>query len=225
MASSYWLKESGVWKECTTYIKVLGAWEEASPNIKIAGVWRPTAPSATYATWNPADKSSLVTLSGGNLIANMTSAASNYFVRSTIGKSSGKHYWETIIDSATPIDDFFMPAGISQASENINDWMGLTAGVSFTFDGGQFYQNGGALTNPGAWTLGDVVGMCLDLTPGSENIKFKRNDVLMITVPIAAGTYYAGTGCFATIGQTTTNFGATPFTYTPPVGYNVGLYN
>lgn len=186
--------------------------------------WVDKTSGITYATWNPSDKSSLVTLSGGNLVANMTSAASNYFVRSSIGKSTGKWYWEITINSATPTTDFFMPAGISQASENINDWMGLTAGVSFTFEGGQFYQNGGALTNPGAWALGDIVGVALDLTVGSENVKFYRNNTLMITVTIAAGTYYAGTGTYTTIGQTTANFGATPFIYSPPAGYNAGLY-
>lgn len=182
-----------------------------------------TSSGITYATWNPSDKSTLVTLSGGNLIADMTSAASNYFVRSTIGKSTGKWYWEITI-SSNPVNYAFMPAGISQASETVNNWMGFSAGVSFTFDGGQFYKDGVPLTNPGAWVITDVIGVALDLTSGSENVKFYRNNTLMITVTIAAGTYYAGTGTFSTIGATVANFGATAFVYSPPAGYNAGLY-
>ena len=39
--SSFWLKVSGVWKQCITYIKVGGVWKTASPNIKVLGTWRP----------------------------------------------------------------------------------------------------------------------------------------------------------------------------------------
>lgn len=47
----------------------------------------------TYATWNPADKSADITLSLGNLKATQTTSSWDS-VRSTIGKTSGKWYWE-----------------------------------------------------------------------------------------------------------------------------------
>lgn len=47
----------------------------------------------TYATLNPSDKDAAITLSGGDLT--MSSATNAWrSVRATIGKSSGKWYWE-----------------------------------------------------------------------------------------------------------------------------------
>jgi len=37
--NKFWIKISGVWKECITWIKVAGIWKQATPNIKITGNW------------------------------------------------------------------------------------------------------------------------------------------------------------------------------------------
>ena len=39
LANKFWIKVSGVWKECITWIKVNGVWKQASPKIK-QGTWR-----------------------------------------------------------------------------------------------------------------------------------------------------------------------------------------
>ena len=44
--------------------------------------------AVTYATWNPSDKSSNITLSNGNLTVGSTSSVTWDSIRSTIGKSS-----------------------------------------------------------------------------------------------------------------------------------------
>ena len=179
--------------------------------------------SVTYATWNPSDKSVLITLSGGNLVAQSTSGASEYLVRSTVSKSTGKWYWEITFVRNTPTDPNFVPCGISLVSESVNSWPGATAG-SCLASNGLFYQNGVPGTLYGGLTDGDVIGMALDLTGGSETIKFYKNNVLLATETIPAGTYFASTGTYQTLGTTTANFGATAFVYGPPVGYNAGLY-
>lgn len=61
----------------------------------------PPTPSVTYATWNPSDKSANVTLSNGNLTATITANTAFYGARATIGKSSGKWYWEQTVSDTT----------------------------------------------------------------------------------------------------------------------------
>ncbi len=51
----------------------------------------------SFATLNPSDKGSAVTLSNSNLTA--TFSGGNGAVRATIGKSSGKWYWEIAVTS------------------------------------------------------------------------------------------------------------------------------
>src|SRR3989344_5257710 len=55
-----------------------------------------TSVSTTFATWNPSDKSASITFSGSDLTATGPTSGSTFFsVRATIGKSSGKWYWES----------------------------------------------------------------------------------------------------------------------------------
>ncbi|WP_024834549.1 hypothetical protein [Ruminiclostridium josui] len=48
-------------------------------------------------TWNPTDKEWGVTLSNGNLTATISGLSSG--VRASLGKSSGKWYWECTVDN------------------------------------------------------------------------------------------------------------------------------
>src|SRR5690606_11857756 len=59
---------------------------------------------ATYATWNPLDKSSLITLSNGNLTATRSGSNGNRLVRATIANSSGKEYFEVTINTIVALD-------------------------------------------------------------------------------------------------------------------------
>lgn len=54
-----------------------------------------------YATWNPADKGGGVILLNGNRSVSLsTTPTDGGSVRSTIGKSSGKWYWEVTVTSS-----------------------------------------------------------------------------------------------------------------------------
>jgi len=188
----------------------------------VSSVWN--VPSVTYATWNPADKSSNITLSGGNLIAQSTNAATDYQVRSTLSiPGTAKIYIENTFVRNTPTDPFFVIGGISDSSESVNNYTGFTKGCCFTTDG-NYYVNG-VFTNPswGAWTDGQVAGMAYDAN--TRILSVYRNNTLLGTISgFAAGTYYFGTGSYQTLGTTTTNFGATSMVYSPPLGYTAGLY-
>ena len=52
------------------------------------------SPPATFATWNPSDKSAAWTLSEGNLRAAVSSSPGATGVRGTLSHTSGKYYWE-----------------------------------------------------------------------------------------------------------------------------------
>jgi len=177
---------------------------------------RPTPFSRSYATWNPADKGANVTLSNGNLTTTNTTTAS--IVRSTIGKSSGKWYWEVTVNST------YGHAGIANATESLNTYVGSDAnGWAYNSLNGLLYTNGTTSGTNATWsTVGDVIGFALDLDAGT--LKFYKNGTLQPSYfsGIPGGTYYAAIGTNSA-GTNTANFGATPFAYPAPTGFT-GLY-
>ena len=36
----FWIKVSGVWKQCITWIKVSGVWRQSNPKININDTWK-----------------------------------------------------------------------------------------------------------------------------------------------------------------------------------------
>ena len=77
------------------------------------------------------------------------------------------------------------------------------------------------------YTTGDVIGVALDM--GAGTIIFYKNNVSQGTAFTGlSGTMYRR--CYTeyrrlALGVAPPNFGATALTYSPPVGYNAGLYN
>ena len=171
----------------------------------------------TYATWDSSKKGTSITLSNGDLTASYTARG---IVLSTIGKSSGKWYWEIKLNSGTVNN-----CGIGIAPAPItytNNYLG-------SGDGGMgYYAN--ALWRPGGTTYGvsftvnDVIGVALDMDAGT--LVFYKNNVSQGTaITGLTGTYFAGICDITTeTGSIIANFGATSLTYTPPSGYNAGLY-
>lgn len=167
--------------------------------------------SFTYATWNPADKDSTITLSGGNL----TSAGSaNGAVRSTISKSSGKWYWENTFTSTGG-----MSTGICFSTDTLTLFPGIPANSWGYINNGSIQNNATFINAAATYTNGDVIGIALDLD--GLTLKCYKNNTLQVNETIPSGTYFAVIGYSSTA---TTNFGASTFVYTPPAGYNSGLY-
>lgn len=87
------------------------------------------AVSAGAVTWDPANKSSILDLSGGNLTVTSNAAGTNgngYHVRATTSKSSGKWHWE--VDFGT------LECNIGFANSSFvldNTYMGQGDGHSF----------------------------------------------------------------------------------------------
>ena len=171
--------------------------------------------SHTYATWNPSDKAAGTILSNGNLTAQVQLSDA---VRSTISKSAGKWYWELTINS-TNCGGGVATSGASLSSNTYAPNPGAYADSS-----GNRTVNGSASGTTFTMANGDILGIALDA--GGNTISYYKNNVLQGTADtISSGTYFAWAGGpGSSAGTLTANFGATALTYTPPSGYNAGLY-
>lgn len=174
----------------------------------------------TYATWNPSDNSTNVTLSGGNLIQTIT-PASNSATRSTISKTTGKWYWEVTINTAGNA-----VVGIANNTE-VLDAFYPTPGAGPEGAGyrqaGNVYNSATSVATAASYTSGDIIGVALDTS--ISTVYFYKNNTLVATYAYSfTGGIYAMNGGKSGSNMTT-NFGASAFVYSPPSGFNAGLYN
>lgn len=71
---------------------------------------------------------------------------------------------------------------------------------------------------------GDVLGVLLNMDDGEISFRVNNTNVGVAYTGIS-GTIYAAIGNINANHTITANFGASPFTYTVPAGYNSGLYS
>lgn len=187
------------------------------------------ASGSPYATWSTTNKSGNITLSGGNLTFTGNSSGVGIGI-ATIGKSSGKWYWEVTINQKNTLStemigvSFIIPlSGNAQAlgavSTNTIGWRGFPWLVG---NNGTHSGSGSAGTTQAA---GQVIGIALDR--GGGTCAFYLNNAIEFTVTgMAAGVWYPACSSDAGTppGVGTANFGNTPFVYTPPAGFNPGVY-
>lgn len=176
----------------------------------------------TYATWNPSDKGTSITLSNGNLTATQASGGTNYTVRSTIGKASGKWYWEVTCGSTNNV------IGVASASAALNSsYLGKdTYGLGYACGESAVFKNSANVASVASATTNDIIGVAMDCNSGT--VAFYKNNVLQATLSgsnVPSGTLYAAwSGDFSALCSGTVDFGATALAYTPPSGYAAGLY-
>ncbi|MBM4179703.1 MAG: hypothetical protein FJ211_10310 [Ignavibacteria bacterium] len=162
-----------------------------------------------YCTLNPTiAPSNRAALSNGNLDFTAIDSTSTRGVIGTFYVSSGKWYWESVINTAAGTSAF--------AYGVVND-----AGTSYVYYAltGDKYIGVSASSYGATWTTGDTIGTALDMDAGT--VTFYKNGV-------SQGTAFSGlTGSFAPRGTAnggtdytgTFNFGQRPFAYTAPSGF------
>jgi hypothetical protein len=179
-------------------------------------------PAPTYnTTWNPADKGAGTVLSNNNL----TAASSTDRARSTFGASTGKYYWEvTVSDNSN-----YALIGVCKLTDPIGMTMDVGAGSYALFNYGNpyaLYHDSiyGSLSGFVQVAQGGVIGVMLDLNAGTLGFKTTSGTFASAFTGLS-GTYYAGFsgGSPGTTSVATANFGASPFTFTVPAGYNPGF--
>jgi hypothetical protein len=211
----------GVQAQATSYV-----FHIYSPGIR--AVANASPPSTTYATLNPSDMGSSAALWNGNL-TDISSLGTG--VRGTIGKSSGKWYFEMTVNST---ENGFAPCvGIASSATPLSNSAWVSGPGEFTYYGmwnGQLiYGSGTRAAYGGNFTTGDVIGVAVDLD--NHQITYYMNGVSLglayTSATLAAGTYFpfisdAGNGTFSS--QETLNFGQNRFAYPVPAGFNSGWY-
>lgn len=179
-----------------------------------------------FTTFNPSDKAGTVTLSGGNLV--MTGTGGNTGVRTVLGVSSGKVYWEV---TATNWADFYSCVGFSLSSFNLNFFNNGNAGSASVNFGGAIWNNGSNVISIGNGATGTVMCFAVDMT---NKLWWIKKGVGGAWTGTAAGDPVAGTNgisltwasaIYPTVGGDgagevwTANFGASAFAGVMPAGY------
>ena len=170
-----------------------------------------SATAANYCTLNPLDSNRQPIVSDANLRIAYNGAAQGV-IRGSIGVTSGKWYWESVITSSGVISSI---AGVYRIDSPITTIFGANAyGYVYT---GVKISNSSTAAYGASYTTGDIIGTAFDADNGT--ITFYKNNV-------SQGVAYTGlTGgeffpAFSTNeGTVAMNFGQRPFAYTPPTGF------
>jgi hypothetical protein len=182
-----------------------------------------------FAVWSIVNKSNNINISGSNLTFTGVNSTLGCGV-ATLGKSAGKWYWEILINSkANQAAILGLWSGVLPISTNSTQ-LGVTGGtVGWNGNGAGgrcvSFSNVPQGTGCTAQTSGQVIGIALDLD--NHTCAFRVNNLLNYTVTgLAVTTWYPACGSSnANPGDSgTANFGATPFVYTPPSGFNPGVF-
>lgn len=198
---------------------------------------RSVSQSLAYATFDPANKHADIALSAGNLAATKVTADALRSVRSTLGVSSGKHYFEFRLD-VNGNDTPYARVGVGTSAVSLASFVGNNeSGWGYYQGDGRRYTNNAGAFYGTAWTdNGDVIGVALDMDAGM--VWFSKNGVWQGSGNPVDGTNPAFSGLTGTIyayaspyratggfaHKFTANFGATAFAYAAPSGFRAGLY-
>ncbi len=176
-----------------------------------------------YATWSPSQKTTDMSVTGSDLVAQVITGAQYNHVRGSDGKTSGKLYWEITLGSGSASVEAL---GVVNESFPVTDgltYAGKTTNCLVQYRNGNIVKNDVPVGTGSGWgTAGDVLCFALDI--GGNKMEWKRNNGAWATVTsqLPSGTLYPyfGTAGGGATASMTVNFGATAFVYTPPVGYS-----
>ena len=179
----------------------------------VAGDQMTDTPTLNFATLNPLNKASSVTLSGGNLVYTTTAQRGAY---GTIGVSSGKWYWEW--KPGATGSETWVGIGTPNSPTNVALDSGTPSGV-IVYGGfnGNLFTTGAGAAYGATFTTGDTVGVALDMDAGTLTF-YKNNTTQGTAASSLTGTKVPVVSASNTQSGTI-NFGQTAFTYTPPTGF------
>ncbi len=168
-------------------------------------------------------------------------------VRASMGKSSGRWYFEVIVDRLG--DGILDAVGVAPKSLNLELMPGLDdVGCGFRSDGTIFCNQGQERIGFSDYAAGDVIGMAVDMDRGRAFFSM-NGEWLDGVVPGTRGAKGLNMGLageleggeqeargerqsrafpavnISTSDSLTANFGGTPFRYTPPNGFRSGWYS
>ena len=174
-------------------------------------------------TWNPADKHANIVLSNGDLTAATSGSVTWINVRGTVGKTTGKWYWEVTLQNHR--NGSLIGVTIAGTSLSVN--LGTDAN-SYLYRAEGIKYCAGSSSGIDTATVGDVISIALDLDAGK--IWFAKNGVWLESGDPANGTnpnctglsdtFYAVWGAnYSSAPEVTANFGTSAFAYSVPSGF------
>lgn len=179
-------------------------------------------------TWSSTDKFSTCIVYNGNL--SYSTPASTFSTGTAVfGKSSGKWYFESRLDTVGGTFEFIGVTNYQATSSSNNQLGALASSIGYrgnaycvrrNFGAGSASFGSGCTTqSAGMW-----VGVALDLDAGTIN--FYVNGTLQVGATLSgipAGTWRPAYGGGGTRTAGTSNFGQNPWNFAPPSGF-VGWY-
>lgn len=178
----------------------------------------------SYATLDPSNTSPNIVLYNANLTARSLGGQGSS--KSTIGKSSGKWYWEIRIDSVSQTNAKAQRNGVAEAQANINKFTGSDSfGFAYVSETGNRYTDNRGVHYGNVYGAGDIIGVLLDMD--TKTVSFWKNCISQgIAFTGLNGTFFASVsgGGNDILGIRTANFGSSPFVCSVPNGANAGLF-
>ena len=171
-------------------------------------------PTNNFCTFNSLHKTGTVTMSEGNLEV-LVSGNNASSVTGSFGVSSGKWYYEALVDTRGAGFVGWIRPGVSSYTGYPYQQSGSL--VYFSANGSLYKDGAGGQSYGASYTNGDIVGCAINLD--DNEVTFYKNNSSQGTVSITAGTYNPS---FTTGGNGAIfifNFGQRAFSYTPPTGY------
>ena len=184
-------------------------------------------------SWNPADKTAGMTLSGSNLIATTTTAPA--WVRTVDSKASGKFYYEI---TATVSTSTSTGQGIVSLAANMINGVNGSGACGFTQNGLVFADGNFSGTIIGSIASGTVVCTAIDLTArliwfrlgaagqwnnsGTPNPATGVGGIAFTTIGNGIQTYPAFFGSL-NAEAVSANFGDSTFVGAVPSGFTAGF--
>jgi len=183
-------------------------------------------------TWNPADKSASLTLTGSNLIA--TAAAAFQGVRAIDRQVTGKYYFE---NTGTTWISGTASIGFSNSTTSLTVISTANA-ITLSGGSGQIQTGGVQVATLGARANGDIIGMAIDCDARLVWFRVAPSGNWNGSATASPATGAGGLDCslaggigvplypfayFSTNAHSfTTNFGASAFSGTVPAGFTSG---
>jgi hypothetical protein len=155
-------------------------------------------------------------LANGNLNFS-TSSGPNYSIcRATIGVSSGKWYWEILVNSSATAN----MVGVANSSATLSQYLGQNANGWGYYSDGQKYNNGSGSNYGASFTTNDIIGVALDMAAGTL-VFYKNNSSQGTAFSGLSGTLFPAVSdaSSASSANLICNFGQSPFAYTAPTGF------
>ncbi len=194
--------------------------------LGMLGAARPRASGGgIYTTLNPSDKSSGVTLSGGDLVA--SAPATSAGLARSVHTITGKRYFEAVY-TTVPGGSATIAAGVATSAAALADSLGYSTATGWAFWGQSVgARHAGSTAISGSASSGDVFGFAVDKSTGRlwihKNGTWIKGNPATNTSPIwsnLTGTLHAAACPWDEGASITMRFDPATFSHAAPTGFN-----